>query len=491
MADIDPTPWAVVVSSSRYFHNYRHTSSALSVYETLRQRGVPDSQIVLMLAGNPCDERNAARGRVFNSLAREQNLYPPDVRVDYRGTEVTVEAFLGVLTDQVPAGTPALRRLQSGPRDRVLIYLTGHGGDGFLKFGDQYELTADELAESITLLFARRGCAELLLLVDTCQAATLGARLVEYVDSLPYNFSVRTIVLASSDAHEKSYSHDLDRRLGVAISDRFTYHLHRFLREAARTATLGELEVHLRLSRLRSTVVRHQVGWEGDVGTVLVANFFGASADRTMVPPPPPPPAQSRATREREAHGHRRLMEPSARHPDRRMTTRAWRDAIGRHLRGEAPEIPQHLFTHTPQPSWTGRGDTLHLGRVRNLHAACAALVANASADCTALVAAIGETAAHFDEVAVEYAARQDRHSSMRLSSGPVTAPMSVVLVLVVLMATMLMWSMHRATRSFCTGSSGPRRVARRPHLRSRAEAAATTTTVFAFTPPSRTRLSC
>ena len=213
------------------------------------------------------------------------------------------------------------------------------------------------------------------------------------------------------------------------------------------------------------------------MGTVLVANFFGASADRTMVPPPPPPPAQSRATREREAHGHRRLMEPSARHPDRRMTTRAWRDAMGRHLRGEAPEIPQHLFTHTPQPSWTGRGDTLHLGRVRNLHAACAALVANASADCSALVAAIGETAAHFDEAAVEYAARQDRLSSMRLSSGPVTAPMSVVLVLVVLMATMLMWSMHRATRSFCTGSSGPRRVARRPHLRSRAEAAATTTT--------------
>jgi GPI-anchor transamidase subunit K len=483
-ADINPTPWAVVVSSSRYFHNYRHTSSALSVYETLRQRGVPDSQIVLMLAGNPCDERNAARGRVFNSLAREQNLYPPDVRVDYRGTEVTVEAFLGVLTDQVPAGTPALRRLQSGPRDRVLIYLTGHGGDGFLKFGDQYELTADELAESITLLFARRGCAELLLLVDTCQAATLGARLVEYVDSLPYNFSVRTIVLASSDAHEKSYSHDLDRRLGVAISDRFTYHLHRFLREAAHTATLGELEAHLRLSRLRSTVVRHQVGWEGDVGTVPMASFFGAAADRTMPPPPPAPSrvareheAPSRAAREHEeAHGRRRLMEPAERLSDRRMTTRAWRDAMGRHLRGEAPEIPQHLFTHTPQPSWTGRGDTLHLGRVGNLHAACAALVANASADCTALVSAIGETAALFDEAAMEYAARQGRLSSLRLSSGPATGPMSVVLVLVVLMATMLLWSMHRATRSFCTGSSGPRRVARRPHLHSRAEAAATTT---------------
>lgn len=36
-----------------------------------------------------------------------------------------------------PAGTPASKRLDSGPASRVLLYLTGHGGDEFLKFHDQ------------------------------------------------------------------------------------------------------------------------------------------------------------------------------------------------------------------------------------------------------------------------------------------------------------------------------------------------------------------
>ena len=34
-------------------------------------------------------------------------------------------------------GTPASKRLRSGPHSNVLLYLTGHGGDEFLKFHDQ------------------------------------------------------------------------------------------------------------------------------------------------------------------------------------------------------------------------------------------------------------------------------------------------------------------------------------------------------------------
>lgn len=34
-------------------------------------------------------------------------------------------------------GTPPSKRLRSGPRSRMLLYLTGHGGDEFLKFHDQ------------------------------------------------------------------------------------------------------------------------------------------------------------------------------------------------------------------------------------------------------------------------------------------------------------------------------------------------------------------
>lgn len=142
--------WALIASTSSYFHNYRHAANALSVYHAARRLGLPDSRIVLMLASQlPCDSRNSAPASVFNSEAREDELYPADVQVDYRGEEVSVEAFLAVLTDRLPPGTPASRRLGSGPSSRVLVYLAGHGGEHFLKFRDEREMTSEELRAAL------------------------------------------------------------------------------------------------------------------------------------------------------------------------------------------------------------------------------------------------------------------------------------------------------------------------------------------------------
>jgi len=55
-------------------------------------------------------------------------------QVDYRGYEVTVENFIRVLTGRLPPSTPRSKRLLSDNRSNILIYMTGHGGDGFLKF---------------------------------------------------------------------------------------------------------------------------------------------------------------------------------------------------------------------------------------------------------------------------------------------------------------------------------------------------------------------
>jgi glycosylphosphatidylinositol transamidase (GPIT) subunit GPI8 len=56
------------------------------------------------------------------------------LQVDYRGYEVTVENFIRVLTGRLPPSTPRSKRLLSDNRSNILVYMTGHGGDGFLKF---------------------------------------------------------------------------------------------------------------------------------------------------------------------------------------------------------------------------------------------------------------------------------------------------------------------------------------------------------------------
>jgi phosphatidylinositol glycan class K len=183
--------WAVILSSSRYWLNYRHSANALAVYQAVRRLGLPDSRILLMLADQPgCSPRNVHPGQLYLSPGGRTagdrsttnatcagddasglpgNLLAGDVEVDFRGRETSVDALLRVLTGRHPAGTPASKRLDSGPTSRVLLYLTGHGGDEFLKFHDQEELLAADLASAVRQMAAAGRYGELLLLADTCQ----------------------------------------------------------------------------------------------------------------------------------------------------------------------------------------------------------------------------------------------------------------------------------------------------------------------------------
>ena len=57
-----PSPF-LQACTSRLWFNYRHVANALSFYRLVKRLGVPDSQIVLMLADDmPGNARNAQPG---------------------------------------------------------------------------------------------------------------------------------------------------------------------------------------------------------------------------------------------------------------------------------------------------------------------------------------------------------------------------------------------------------------------------------------------
>lgn len=90
-------------------------------------------------------------------------MYLPDIQVDYRGYEVTAENFVRLLTDRLDANVPRNKRLLSDQQSNVLIYLTGHGGDGFLKFQDAEELTEVDLADAIETMHEQRRFASIIV----------------------------------------------------------------------------------------------------------------------------------------------------------------------------------------------------------------------------------------------------------------------------------------------------------------------------------------
>eukprot|EP01117_Protostelium_nocturnum_P005664 TRINITY_DN2044_c0_g2_i2.p1 TRINITY_DN2044_c0_g2~~TRINITY_DN2044_c0_g2_i2.p1 ORF type:complete len:283 (-),score=39.68 TRINITY_DN2044_c0_g2_i2:68-916(-) len=214
-ADGHTNNWAVLVCSSRFWFNYRHIANVLGIYRTVKRLGIPDSQIIMMLADDmACNARNSWAGQIFNNENHKLNLYGENIEVDYRGYEVNVENFLRVLTGRHDKDTPRSKRLLSDANSNILVYMTGHGGDQFLKFQDVEEVSSHDLADAFEQMHSKRRYREIFFMVDTCQANTLYKQF----------HSPNILAIGSSRYKENSYSHHTDIALGVSVIDRFTHH---------------------------------------------------------------------------------------------------------------------------------------------------------------------------------------------------------------------------------------------------------------------------
>jgi phosphatidylinositol glycan class K len=74
-------------------------ANTLGMYRTVKRLGIPDSQIILMLADDvACSPRNSFPATVYANADRQLDLYGENIEVDYRGYEVSVESFMRLLT---------------------------------------------------------------------------------------------------------------------------------------------------------------------------------------------------------------------------------------------------------------------------------------------------------------------------------------------------------------------------------------------------------
>ncbi|KAI9867602.1 MAG: glycosylphosphatidylinositol anchor biosynthesis [Trichoglossum hirsutum] len=265
--------WAVLVSTSRFWFNYRHLANVLSLYRTVKRLGIPDSQIILMLPDDmACNPRNAFPGTVYNNADRALDLYGDNIEVDYRGYEVTVENFIRLLTDRVGDEMPRSKRLLTDDRSNILVYMTGHGGNEFLKFQDAEEISAFDLADAFEQMWEKKRYHEMLFMIDTCQANTMYSKL----------YSPNIIATGSSAIDQSSYSHHADNDVGVAVIDRYTYYnldfLETHIREPGSKMTLGDLFDSYDEDKIHSTPgIRWDLFPDGEQKgrERLVMDFFG------------------------------------------------------------------------------------------------------------------------------------------------------------------------------------------------------------------------
>ncbi|BGP55370.1 glycosylphosphatidylinositol anchor biosynthesis [Rhodotorula sphaerocarpa] len=259
--------WAVLACTSRYWFNYRHMANTLAMYRTVKRLGIPDSQIILMLADDAaCNPRNPFAGTVYSNADRKTDLYGDKIEVDYKGDEVTVETFLRLLSDRLPDSTPASKRLLTDARSNIFVYMTGHGGDEFLKFQDNEEISAFDIADAFGGIYN-----EILFMIDTCQANTLYSKF----------YSPNILATGSSEKDENSYSHHADNDVGVAVTDRYTHHLLTFLETINKTSSVTMQNL---FDTFSYEIIHSNAGVRSDLfgrplNETLLTDFFGGVSE--------------------------------------------------------------------------------------------------------------------------------------------------------------------------------------------------------------------
>ncbi|CUM63995.1 uncharacterized protein PRCAT00001583001 [Priceomyces carsonii] len=260
--------WAVLVSTSRFWFNYRHMANVLSLYRTVKRLGIPDSQIILMLSDDvACNPRNAFPGTVFNNMDQAIDLYGDLIEVDYRGYEVTVENFIRLLTDRWDEDHPRSKRLLTDENSNIFIYLTGHGGNEFLKFQDAEEISSYDIADAFEQMHEKKRYNEIFFMIDTCQANTMYERF----------YSPNILAVGSSKIDESSYSHHSDLDIGVAVIDRFTYYTLDYLEKLNKSSgeTLDKLFDVYTYENVHSNPGIRTDLYQRDIALVRLTDFFG------------------------------------------------------------------------------------------------------------------------------------------------------------------------------------------------------------------------
>ncbi|KAH0913461.1 hypothetical protein HID58_036782 [Brassica napus] len=220
-----------------------HMANTLSLHRTVKRLGIPDERIILMLADDmACNSRNQYPAQVFNNENHLQiNLYGDNVELKISCT---------------------------GRHSHILLYMTSHGGDEFLKFQDAEELQSHDLADAVKQMKEKPRFKELMIMVDTCQAATLFNQLQ----------SPGVLAIGSSLKGENSYSHHLDSDIGVSVVDRFTYYTLAFFERLNiyDNASLNSYHNSYDPSQLMSTAYYRTDLYQPKLTEVPVTNFFGS-----------------------------------------------------------------------------------------------------------------------------------------------------------------------------------------------------------------------
>ena len=266
--------WAVVISPSTSWANYRHQADAFAMYQTLRRHGYDDDHIVLIVEDNLADDsRNALPGKIYverSSNPRETDpLVNDDVRqgavVDYHFSQLTrddlADIMLGRQSDRLP------QVIHSTETSDVFFFWSGHGGSGegpLWGNEDARGYGKDRIKSIVTQMNDQQKFRRMMFSIETCFSGLWG----EALKGVP-----NVLVMTAATGYETSKADVHDNELGTFLSNAFA---RTFRRQVNANNAVAIYDIYRELFRTTtgSHVSIYNQEHYGSVYTETMRDFF-------------------------------------------------------------------------------------------------------------------------------------------------------------------------------------------------------------------------
>jgi phosphatidylinositol glycan class K len=205
----------VLLNNSKYYYNYRMVSNVLSIYNMVKNLGFSDDEI---LSGS----NQATFNYPANYPQNTQRMYDDDIKhnllneetdLDLSYEDITLWRHLLAFNGRHEDNDPLCKRSVKNNLETYFIYLTGHGGDRYMKIQYLEILFSRHFSDFFEELFVSKKVDRALVMSDTCSAGTLF-----YTTTATAN----ALLIGSSSWDEHALSEGFDKYIGQPLKDKMS-----------------------------------------------------------------------------------------------------------------------------------------------------------------------------------------------------------------------------------------------------------------------------
>jgi phosphatidylinositol glycan class K len=215
-----------------------------------------------------CESRNAYPGEiVLSELGIILRTCQENIDINFQESDFHNYQLLDIFRGRKLNQFNGFRQLNSDKNSRIVVIITSHGGENFIKVRNFLVVLTDELNRTLNEMYIKGKYKEIIFVLDTCEGYTL------------YNHvNIPNIYFVSSSAlGQKSQSYSYDENLMGPTVDKFHFLMYNMLTDIHKNklynTTVDQLFNDL---KSKKKFLETDVTWDNKISRKLyVKEFFG------------------------------------------------------------------------------------------------------------------------------------------------------------------------------------------------------------------------